>query len=282
MVKDVGQLEHLKKIELAILKNFIDVCEELKLRYFAIDGTLLGAVRHKGFIPWDDDIDVGMPRKDFEIFMREGQKHLAEGYFLQNFRTDPEYVRGFAKIRDSRTAFIETAAEHLKMNHGIYIDIFPLDGYSYTKAGEIGFKLKKIMYDNKVDEAFGQNGSAPWKTALLGKLLGLISHGDTPQDGVRKRDQLSKRWDYDQADLVGSLYDSTYTREIIPKKYFGEGTLLPFEDIMIRVPANYDFYLKNMYGDYMQFPPENERVPQHACKVIDTERSYTYYFTQID
>ena len=92
-------------------------------------GCLIGSVRNKGFVPWDDDIDVAMPRADYEVFLREGRKHLPEHYFLQCLKTDPAYTMNFAKIRDSRTTFVEYAVRKYPMNHGLFIDIFPLDVY---------------------------------------------------------------------------------------------------------------------------------------------------------
>lgn len=269
-------LAEIKQVELDILKEFIRVCEKLQLRYFAIDGTVLGAVRHRGFIPWDDDIDVGMPRKDYEIFMAQAQSYLKAPYFLQNLDTDAGYLRGFAKIRNSQTAFIERAARHLPINHGIYIDIFPLDGYAYSKIGEIGFKIKKTMYDDKIASGFHVTnaGKLPWKTACISTLCSFLSAGTTPKQAAYKREYLSKKHDYDACNTVGSLYDSIYTRELVPKAWFGEGKMLPFEDVMIRVPAEPEKYLAHMYGDYRQFPPESERVAQHVCDVIDVRRSY--------
>ena len=102
-------LQELKRVELDILARFIQVCQQLDLRYYILQGTLLGAVRHQGFIPWDDDIDVGMPRADYEIFLREGQKLLGEPYFVQTFLTDPPFTANFAKIRNSNTTFVETS-----------------------------------------------------------------------------------------------------------------------------------------------------------------------------
>lgn len=124
------EMLRLKACEVSMLKEFIEICEKLGLRYYALYGTLLGAVRHQGFIPWDDDIDVGMMREDYEVFVREGQKYLSEHLFLQTYESDPEYISGYAKIRDNNTTFIETSVKSRKMNHGIFIDIFPLDSFS--------------------------------------------------------------------------------------------------------------------------------------------------------
>ena len=127
MVLSTEQLNELKKSELEIFKSFLTVCEKLNVKYYLVEGTLLGAVRHKGFIPWDDDIDVGMLREDYELFIEKATEFLPENLFLQTYITDTEYSHGFAKIRNSQTTFIESNVRDCKINHGIYIDIFPLD-----------------------------------------------------------------------------------------------------------------------------------------------------------
>ncbi len=124
------KIKKLKEIELELFKQFVRICEKNSLRYFVVGGTALGAVRHKGFIPWDDDIDVALPRGDYEKFLSIAQSWLPENMFLQTYITDKNYPNPFAKLRRSDTAFIEKSASRIKMNHGVYIDIFPLDGYS--------------------------------------------------------------------------------------------------------------------------------------------------------
>ena len=111
------QLNRLKAIELEMLRSFIEVCKELDLKYYLLGGTLLGAVRHKGFIPWDDDIDIGMPRKDYEVFISKAQNLLPVHLFVQTFQTDPQFPSAYCKIRNSNTTFLETAVKKINMNH---------------------------------------------------------------------------------------------------------------------------------------------------------------------
>ena len=138
MVLNNKDLETIKKIELDMLCAFIEICNRLSIRYYLLGGTMLGAVRHHGFIPWDDDIDVGIFRDDYELFISKAQSYLPNYYFLQNIYTDPECMINFTKIRDSRTTFIETSTKSKKMNHGVYIDIFPLDFYPDDENDKIG------------------------------------------------------------------------------------------------------------------------------------------------
>lgn len=139
------QMKQLRQIELNILQNFIDVCEKLQIQYFVVQGTLLGTIRHQGFIPWDDDIDVGMLRADYEIFIKNGQDLLPDEYFIQTHDTDPAYPHGFAKVRNSHTAFVETTCKDIHMNHGIYIDVFPFDYYPDNWISQRIFEVKKLL-----------------------------------------------------------------------------------------------------------------------------------------
>ena len=127
------QLQKMQEVEIDLFKAFIEVCQKLQLKYYLLGGTLLGAVRHKGFIPWDDDIDVGMPRKDYEIFIQKAQDLLPEHYFVQTLYSEPTIPYNFCKIRNSNTTFVEYSIKKLNINHGVYIDVFPLDGYPNDK-----------------------------------------------------------------------------------------------------------------------------------------------------
>ena len=140
------QLEKLKRIELNILQEYIKACEILGLNYCLIGGTLLGAIRHKGFIPWDDDIDVAMPRKDYEVFIREAQKVLPNNLFVQSFLSDSHLPYNFCKVRDNNTTFIETATQKRKIHHGVFIDVFPLDNYPEDKELSQKIQKKKRRY----------------------------------------------------------------------------------------------------------------------------------------
>ena len=139
------QIQGLRKTELALLDEFSRVCSELGLRWFLVQGSLLGAVRHGGFIPWDDDIDVGMMRADHERFVREAQKLLPEWCFLQTHKTDPGYMQCYSKLRDSRTVFWETTYKNIDMNHGVYIDIFPFDEYPDDVLSTAWYEARKLL-----------------------------------------------------------------------------------------------------------------------------------------
>ena len=123
-------MNDLQKRLLVIFKAFAEVCEKHNLSYFLNGGSCLGAIRHKGFIPWDDDIDVMMPREDYEKFLTLQKEYEGTPYFIQCWKTDPHYIYGYAKLRDSSTTFIEDNYVNHRINHGVWIDIFPIDGMS--------------------------------------------------------------------------------------------------------------------------------------------------------
>ena len=139
-------MTNLQKIEFGILKEFIRICEILNLKYYIVCGSALGAVKYGGFIPWDDDIDVALPREDYEVFLCEAPKYLPEHLFLQTYKTDPKIPVIYAKLRNSNTTYIENSCKSIDMNHGIYIDIFPLDGYPVALKEQKKLERAKLFY----------------------------------------------------------------------------------------------------------------------------------------
>lgn len=276
------ELKKLQLVELDILKEFIRVCNELNVKYFLDSGTLLGCIRHGGFIPWDDDIDVSMPREDYEIFLKEGQKLLKDKYFLQTYKTDPEYTMGFAKIRNSETTFIESSVKRLNINHGVYIDIFPMDGYKPSEKIKnfINSKLN-VLYNLQINKKYDNLNKA--NSAKLKALQGVsdLIYGKTSINKIlQKKDKIAKKNEYSKSEYVAffSYPSIPASKNYMPKDFFGEGTFKKFEDIeKVRVPANFEGYLTKVYGDYMKLPPEEKRVAHHYNEIIDLNKSYKEY-----
>lgn len=265
-----------KSVELEILKEFMNVCDSLGLRWYAGYGTVLGAIRHGGFIPWDDDVDVVMPRKDYEVFCKKAQALLPENYFVQTLETEEEYYQPFAKVRRSDTTFWEegTAGDHI--NHGIYMDIFPLDGYPTNWLMEKVFMLKRIVYDNCLYQAGDYNelhGCRKLIAFCYKVLKGTLSR----KEAAKKKNKMVSRIPYDEGELVSCMVEDAPKAEAVPVEIYGAGREVEFEGISIRVPEQYEIYLEKLYGDYMQFPSEEKRVPIHTCIIIDTEKSYLTY-----
>lgn len=264
------QLNQLKEIELDIFRSFIQVCSKLDLKYYVLGGTLLGAVRHQGFIPWDDDIDVGMPRNDYEKFLELGQQYLPDGLFLQTFQTDPGYPANFAKIRNSNTTFVEYSLKDCSMNHGIYIDIFPLD--YYPDSGQRLFEAKKLLMSLRITDAFSTSGMKP--TTKLVRCLSRVLYSSVRR-AIEKRESL-------YASVTGGTRIANHCgawgkKEIVPASWYAEGTELSFEGMIVRAPSDYHQWLTQVYGNYMQLPPQEKQIPHHFVAAFDPAISYTEF-----
>lgn len=267
--------ERLKEIQLEILDEFAKICDKHDLLYFALGGTTLGAIRHKGFIPWDDDIDVGLPREDYEKFLSVAQNELPNNMFLQTYKTDPNYPHRFAKIRVNNTTFIEKSASNIRMHHGVYMDIFPLDGYPGNIWERKAFHFQEAILKIAASSAFysdvcPENAAKEFLKKLIIKCIPY-------QKAVRKLDKLYHNCSYQNADIIANYCGAWGSKEIMPKEIFANGTTGIFEGRSIRLPKKTDTYLKMLYGDYMTPPPPEKRVSHHYCTVIDLEKSYKNY-----
>lgn len=276
-VLSTKETEKLKVIELDMLKIFIGICSKLDIKYYVLGGTMLGAVRHKGFIPWDDDIDVGLYRRDYELFCQKAQELLPEGLFLQTGETDPEYIGGFAKIRNSNTTFVESSTKKFRINHGVYLDIFPLDYYPETKAEQRLFELKnriikmRLRREYTLDDRAKGSRAKEFAAAVASAAAMLIY--PTVESACTAREKLYTS--VKSSEMFANYNGAWGKKEIVPAFWYGEGRMMPFEDIQVCVPEHCEKWLAQVYGDYMQFPPEEKRVTHHFTELIDLDRPYT-------
>lgn len=265
----------IKKIELEILKHFTNICDKYRLRYFLAGGTLLGAVRHKGFIPWDDDIDVFMPRPDFEKFIHLFEKINTNKYLKLSHPWDNrEETCGYLtylKIIDSRTVKYEKGFE--RSQGGIDIDVFPIDGLPKNKLiCRCMFLIINCLYkiticispyikpdfNNKFKKsAFSlicatlQNFSPEFLNPISKKIAKLINC-------------LARLFDYEKAEYVGQIVFPHYgIKERVRKECFNNYVYLEFENNFFKAPILYDVYLRSIYGDYMKVP-KNEEIHNHG------------------
>lgn len=264
-----AQLKELQTLEAEVLKNFLSVCETLNLKYYLLGGTMLGAVRHQGFIPWDDDIDVGMPRRDYEIFVTEGCKYISSNYFIQTHNSDSEYPMNFAKIRINNTTYIESAVANKNMHHGVYIDVFPLDIYP---RNDTLFILKKKILDFRISATFSNI-----KTSKKAKVFQILSRCFYPtvKSAIKSKEKHLKS--VKNGEKIANFCGAWGEKEIVPAEWYGEGTTLTFEGMKVIVPSRYDLWLTQVYGDYMQLPPEHKRKSHHPIVAFDLEISYKNY-----
>ncbi len=270
-------LKGLHECELNILKEVTRVCKKLNIKYYLDGGTMLGAIRHQGFIPWDDDIDVFMLREDYERFLIEAPKHLNKKYFLQTYNSDKNYLNSFAKMRNSETTFIEKTVKKVNSNHGVYIDIFVYDNYNpVLSVNNTILNLLLKWYNLKLYKYYCVSTRKRKIKSAISKTLFFYFKSITKQ--LIKKDKIIQYYKNKPCKYVRS-YSSTYSleRAIFKKEWLGKGKLVKFEDIEAYVPENYDMWLKTIYGDYMKLPPKEKRKPHHDCEMIDLNKSYLEY-----
>lgn len=273
------QINQIKEIEIEIFKSFILVCEQLKLKYYILDGTLLGAVRHKGFIPWDDDIDVGMPRKDYEVFIKEGQALLPKEYFIQTFYSDPQYLANYAKIRNSNTTFIETSVRNRNINHGVFIDIFPLDYCPDSFRKRTKEKKLRMLQTVRISREFYLPKRKKTLKSFIITMAAYLFY-PTAKQALIARERMYKTTN--KGELLASYGGAWGEKEIVPAQWYAEGCDLEFEGIAVKGPKEYDKWLTQVYGDYMTPPPVEEQMSHHYIDFLDTEKSFKEYIDKSD
>lgn len=262
----------LHKAELEIAKYFVDICEKNNLRYFMLGGTFLGAVRHKGFIPWDDDMDFGMPRKDYEKLHDLLNKNESEEYKYKNFRNS-NIKTYFSRIENPTVSIIDNSAIRKDIRNA-WIDIFPLDGMPSGKIKQAIHKFRILltrvrMQYSQFDEIVNQDLPGRKKHEQI-----LIDLGNViqPQRFVNKKrafekmDKLLKKYPYDSSKMVGNHMGIYKFRETFDKKIYEEVDKYLFEDTFFYAPQNYDLVLTQLYGDYM-LPPNDQDKNKHRTEI---------------
>lgn len=267
--------EELHQYNLAALKAFAAFCDDHQLTWFAIGGTLLGAVRHKGFIPWDDDVDVAMPRADYNKLVALA-KEFPKPFVLEEYRYNKEFQSYFAKIRSEEIELLETVTDAGDKRPGYLLDIMPLDG---TPDNAI---LRKLYFGRVMLLRFlcgaanvhsGILTSRPkWEQTVLKICRALRLYKILTVEKVYGRmDKLFCRQKAETAKYIGTIMGAYKTREIVPAELFGlkeKPVYLDFEDMKIRVPQKYEPYLTHMYGEYKNLPPKSQRKAHYQGTIV--------------
>lgn len=267
MAREITELDTLKEIELDMMKLIHQFCEEKGIRYYIAYGTLLGTIRHNGFIPWDDDIDVHVPRLDYIRFEKEfpewGNKH---GLYLASPHSEEYFLpRDMMKVCDSRTELIETSYKRTN-RIGVFVDIWPLDNVpdsdfiAKTWIANTWIKRQMVLASDVVPST--QKGIKALAAQIIGKFDTKKLMASYEKSSSRYKNKSTQRYITFQA-----------TKMLFEQKWFEKRDLHIFEDSAFYIPHNYHEILTVRYGDYMKLPPEEQRTPHHVQNVWWKEKS---------
>lgn len=254
------QVDDLKRIEVEILTHIDRVLKKNNIPFWLDGGTLLGAVRHKGIIPWDDDIDIIVRRKDFkkvlEVLREEGER-----YRVLSRYDDPEYYYLFAKVVDSHTSLTEL--EEIPINGlGVWVDIFPLDNLPTNDRERAKFQKRVALYRNIAGHSLRYiKGDM---LTIKDKVFCYLSNLYGWKRAYRRIDAICQKTSNTSTKYVADIIAATNERLEVPAAAFAETIELEFENNMYPAPVGYDCYLKNLYGDYMKLPPVEKRMSHHV------------------
>ena len=246
---------------------------EHNISYGIFNGSLLGAVRHKGFIPWDDDMDVVIPRPDYERFIAHSKEWLPAPYEFVCPENDKAYPLPFGKVQDASTTLLERL--HLSYLGGIYVDVFPLDAVPsnivrrWMHFARYGF-LRQALYWIHRDPYRHGHGPSSWVPLLTRKLT-------TMESLQRKIRKLLTKYDYDTAEWVTDYTEGLHG--VMPKSIHGVFAPYQFEGKTFMGIKDYRYYLTQIYGDYMQIP-KGDKQRQHNFHILDLEHPYSEYKNQ--
>ena len=268
----MDQIRKLQLAQLYIMKNIAAICDENNICYYLCGGTLLGAIRHSGFIPWDDDLDITMYRQDLKKLTKIVEEKYSDLFFVQNFQSDKNYARYIPKIRLNGTVQMEEDYVKSDIHQGIYIDIFPLD--HVTKSGGVGLvlrgKLLRLLFAYKTVRCTKNKQTTKWKKFLMNILRPFTYL--IPQSFVN----FLFDWVCTATDKPGAIYTTSFAshymwkKQLVENSVYGEGTMHKFENCEFRIPSRYTDLLTQIFGPkYMDLPPVEKRNSGHTLVNID-------------
>lgn len=262
-----------------VLSVFIRICEAQGLRYFCAGGTAIGAVRHQGMIPWDDDIDVFMPRPDYDRFLRLAAQSMPEGYEVLSPYATKDYPMYFAKMCNARTTLLEN--ERIPCVFGLYIDIFPLDGAcddvetcyrEKRRFKRLMNKLEAVSTHNSFGEYVGLLTKRREWGRFAVKTVAFCRRSWLRRWLLKQMDSIAYGHDYALSSRVVTYSGAYQRQEIYPKAWLETPQMFAFEGLMVNLPHNYDAYLRHFFGDYMTLPPVEQRASHHQKVFFDLDK----------
>lgn len=261
-----NKLEKVHNIQLEMALEVKRICQKHNIKYSIIAGTLLGAVRHKGFIPWDDDLDIGMLRVEYDRFIDICKHELKNEYFLQTWETDPGFALPIAKLRKNGTKFIEKNSADASLHNGIYIDIFPFDNVPMGRIKPFvqnisTYLLKRMLLIRMNYKVWQENEIVKNILYKLLKVFSCIFSVNQIKEILIKRMTAYNDNYSEKVITFGGAYG--YKKESNKKEWLENLMEIYFESEKLSAPVNHVAYLTYFYGDYMTPPPENKRYNRH-------------------
>lgn len=266
-------MNKMHEIQLNIFKEVIEVCNKLGITYYMVHGSLLGTVLHGKFMPMDDDIDIAMFRKDFERFIIEGSQIINERYFIQYQDTDKDYPLSFAKVRDNNTTYVADKLQNIKMNHGIFIDVFPID---YYEEETTKVYLKKKILNTRISSRYWKEDCK--NKIKLKQLMACIIYPFW-RVAIAKRNAMNRDLEKkNKIQITGGKKEEVGIDEELFSKYETK----MFEGILVNIPIGYSRYLELIYGDYrcrtlLEDKEHDQKNVEINAIVFDLNQSYTNY-----
>lgn len=264
----------LKTMLIDMMRWFHEFCEENNLTYYVVGGTMLGAMRHEGFIPWDDDIDVAMPREDYSKLERL-MGNLGGRYVLETPNSEhADFFYPSSKLYDAETTLVENT--RYKIKRGIYLDVFPLDGAGNTKEEGIAYYQKvKFRKNLLLTLTTGiRKGRNLYKNLAVYIMHMLPNWVLNKKKILRSLDALCAQRNFEQYEFGGNLVGNWMEREVMPRGYFGKPQLYKFESIWVYGVEKADEYLTALYGDWQKLPPIEKQKSHHDFLYIDLEKTF--------
>lgn len=263
----------LQQVDLEITNEIVKICTKHNIEYFITSGTMLGAIRHRGFIPWDDDIDIGMMRDQYEKFLSVAEKELPQNLKLVTFMNSPEYHYYISRVVDTDTLIEEERMADGEKETHVSVDVYAIDGSPNSVILRKIYYFKVMYHRALMSLCYKNSIDRKRKRGFLEKILLYIMERipvekmTTPYKQKCKIDKLLKSNDVYKSKYIGDLMGAYRTKEMMPAEYFGKGAMYTFENTVFRGPEKYHEYLTHMYGDYMELPPEPSR--RNHYKVIE-------------
>lgn len=270
-------MEPLQEKCLEMAEYFVQFCKENDLLCYLCGGGAIGTLRHKGFIPWDDDLDFFMPRKDYEKLAQLWPQKADSRYQLSKSNENYLDRNLFITIRDTQTTCIKPYQQDLDIPHGLALDVLPLDYYPTNELSRKKQVIAALVYSlfcaQTIPEKHG--GIMKWGSQVL---LALVPSKKLRYKIWKKAEAEMTKYTKEESNGITELCSGPYyMKRKYPISSFENALWLPFEDTKLPIPIGYDAYLKTAFGDYMTPPPVEKQVAHHDAVLVDLEKSYTHY-----